>query len=169
MNSSLSQQLQNADAKKATFITQLESLSDSDKSKVFKQGEWSPTQVLHHLVHYELYIMGGRQKAIEGGDTLKPKWTGKIFLKIIQIMISRKLRFGTIKQFEPPQDVDLEASLKDWQKVREEIMQAVKDQANQDSKKIFTVHPMAGPITLAETIELFALHLDYHIRYFPKP
>ncbi len=83
-------------------------------------------------------------------------------------MIGTKARFGTMQEFEPPGEIDLEKRLKDWSAVRQSISTALESMTPAEMKATFAVHPIAGPIDAETTLKLISLHLDYHLRNFPE-
>jgi hypothetical protein len=156
------------ETKKSEIVSMAMALFDIDRNKPGPDGGWSAAQVIEHLIIYEEYVMAGRQKALEAGDTLKPALKGKLFTGMIRFFVSRKMRFGTSKEFEPRMEIDIEKRLRDWTVLRQTMSEGLATITASELGSVFTIHPMAGALTAEATLALFSLHLDYHIRYFPN-
>jgi hypothetical protein len=160
--------LDQIEIKKSEIVHRAMALSDSDRNKPVPGGGWSAAQVVEHLIIYEDYVMEGRQKALEAGDSLKPGFKGKLFTGLIRFFILMKMRFGTSNEFEPPMQIDLEKRLRDWGVLRQTISEGLASITASELDSVFTIHPIAGSLTAEATLALFSLHLDYHIRFFPN-
>jgi hypothetical protein len=143
-------------------------LSDNARIMPAPAGGWSAAQVIEHLILYEEFVMAGRQKALEAGDVLRPGIKGRVFVGVVRFFILMKVRFGTTKEFEPPAAIDLERRLKDWSGLRQAVAEGLASITAPKLGSVFTVHPIAGSLTAEATLELFSLHLDYHLRFLPN-
>ena len=156
------------ETKKTELVSRVLSYSEQERNLQPKPGEWSPAQVVDHLVFYENWMLAGSQKAIEAGESLKHGMLATIFTGLLRFMIGRNRRVGTLKQFEPTVVVNLAAKLEEWKNIRKNIRRRLDEITSTQMNQAFTVHPFAGPINAACTLELISLHLDYHLRYLAK-
>jgi hypothetical protein len=168
MQTALHTYLDQIETKKSEIVHRAMALSDSDRNNPVPGGGWSAAQVIEHLINYEEYVMAGRQKALDAGDSLKPGFKGKLFTGMIRFFMRRKMRFGTSKEFEPPLQIDLEKRLRDWSVLRQTISEGLDSITASELGSVFTIHPIAGSLTAESTLALFSLHLDYHLRFFPN-
>ena len=154
--------------KKTETIRRVLSYSEADREVKPKPGEWSPAQVVDHLIFYENWMLAGSKQAIDAGETMKHGIRASVFTSILRFLIGRNRRVGTLKQFEPPEAIDLTAKLAEWGDIRSAMRTRLDDVTAERMKLAFTVHPFAGPMDAACSLELISLHLDYHLRYLPE-
>ena len=156
------------EAKKTEFVSRVLSYSEQERNLQPKPGEWSPAQIVDHLIYYENWMLAGSQKAIEAGESLKHGMLATIFTGLLRFLIGRNRRVGTLKQFEPAVEVNLIAKLEEWREIRKSTRQRLGEMTSKQMNQAFTVHPFAGPINAASALELISLHLDYHLKYLAK-
>ena len=128
-----------------------------------KAGAWSIGQVVHHLVLSDETI--GRAQDVGQAATEEPMfrvlpraWRRALVLTAFRRNAILPLPSPAV---EPRGDVPLSRLLERWQAVREEMRGALDIQRGGDVRYS---HPVLGPLTAAQMLELGQTHTAYHTR-----
>jgi len=127
-------------------------------------GEWSPLEVIAHLITSEQFMVGYATP-----DSAKHTKTSGLSQRIVVGMLCAVLRSGvrlpTPEVMLPPKEVKtLETLSKEWEATRRELREAL---ARITPDAVFGVHPYFGPVTARQVLEMAETHLIYHTKRFP--
>ena len=79
--------LAEVEAKKSEIVRLTLLLPEADRAKSPAANQWSAAQVVDHLVMFEEYLLAGRKKAIDAGNSLMPGFKSKIVLGMIGFLV----------------------------------------------------------------------------------
>ena len=157
---------QEMEKQKGSMLTRLQALSSEEQSRPPTPAEWSPLQVMSHVIAVE--------KIFEDvlPEEAKVLVQGHLFIaiggRLMRFSTWSGLRIPTMPAFEPQEEHDFAALKQCWDKTRESL--AFKLAAvTQDTVLLpFAMHPAVGPLNAKQFLRLLDIHLAYHLRHFPR-
>jgi hypothetical protein len=156
---------QSIEQRKSIMLRYLETLTDEERRKNPTPAEWSPLQILEHLVLLEELSLGADLPA---NAKILPK--AYLFVTLggglTRVGAVSGLRIPTLPAFEPRGEHDFSVIKKRWGKARKTLsgrLASVKQ-----PKRPFIMHAVAGPMSANQFLELLDVHLAYHWRHFPR-
>ena len=130
------------------------------------QGAWSAAQIIYHLKESEKGTLAYLTKKIQTPASEVTK--GGINARIRSFMLSRALR-NYKKKFRAPSVLSEMPEQPDFKKVRSEYLEIRRDMGlllGQFDKEMlgrtYFKHPVAGRITILQTLEFLKDHLERH-------
>lgn len=153
--------------RKSDILARVDALSEEQRAAPVLPGEWSPVQLIHHLVLAE--EQGGEQiaAASEAGERHRRGRPSPFVLSAVAVM-RLGIRVPVPDTMVPLGDVPLDALTERWAAARRALrarLEALDAQTQNDS---ISLHPLAGPIDAAEVLSLHEVHLLYHQRQFAR-
>ena len=148
--------------RRGEMLTYLEAMTDERQNKNPTPTEWSPLQVMEHIVIVEEYVASPLPPA-DNKVLLK----GHLFMTFGVGLMRTGLRIPTIPQAVPSNALDFAAVRQRWSDARNCLLSKLKTVAQENQAAPIAPHPIAGPLTAKQTLELLDAHLIYHLRHFP--
>jgi len=159
----LKEQWERIDALKAALIARVAALPEVSQRKSSAADEWSPLQILSHLVQAEAVVAG---YARAGVPTNPPSLSQRAAVRLLCTALRSGIRLPTPETMEPEAEPrPLDQLTAEWSAGRERMKNAQAEMAPND---LFGTHPLFGPITVSQTLEMMETHLIYHQKRFPK-
>jgi uncharacterized damage-inducible protein DinB len=149
------------------LIKEIESLTD-DQLRAQPGGDrWSMLQTLQHLVLAE---QGMRTSEAElrtnpVRDLLRP---GKLINVVRDILIRDVPVKVPHPSLEPDGKVSLGDLLKLWEQERQRMRDLLESISADNSETVMFSHPAAGPMTVAQALDLTLVHLRHHRRQIDR-
>jgi len=149
---------------------QLKALATKEESLIFKSpgsGEWSPIQVLQHLLLSERGSLNYLKKKTSGGLQAIPPAT---FLTSLRLLLFRAFLALPIKVKAPkaiseesfPEVGSLDEVADEYHKVRQDFREFLTNLPEEAFTLEIFRHPRAGKITLMGLMVFFDLHFKRH-------
>ena len=154
---------------KEIIIGTVDRYSDDEQRKSPNGTGWSMNQVIEHLVISEAGILKFFQKYNPYETSRKTSW--KYSLKSISLNLWLNSPFkASIPDdgLAPSGETDFETLVTQWGLVRDDLEEII---INFPKDKMgFTVfkHPLAGPLTMAQTLKFMSLHIRRHTKQVLK-
>jgi DinB superfamily len=128
-------------------------------------GRWSALQVLHHVVEAEAGTLGYVRKKMQAGSALPRSGVASgIRRAAMQLALGLPLRFrAPAVAATVPAAVDPDVLCARWAEVRrgwQELLDAFPPDL--EGRLVFR-HPVAGRLSLADTLAVLQAHLDHHV------
>jgi hypothetical protein len=138
-------------------------LSDSQLIWKSSADEWSVRQIVEHLVLSEETVGRAREAALVGNEAPMFRVLPR---SLRRALILGALRRGTVlplpsPDIEPKGETPLPALMTRWQAARTELRQVLSTTQGNE-KRYF--HPVLGPLTVIQMLELCETHTAYHTR-----
>ena len=121
-------------------------------------GRWSALQVLHHVVESEAGTLGYVRKKMQAGAGLpRSGVASRLRRATLQLALALPLRFrAPAVAASVPDAIDPDALRARWAEVRRAWRELL------DGRLVFR-HPVAGRLSLADTLAVLQAHLDHHV------
>lgn len=157
------------EAQKAALIGRVCTLDGAAQSTAPKVGEWSPLQVIAHLVLAEELMAGEIEKAAgPEGKTARPKPLTALMVPLLCGAMRAALPMPPPPTMEPPPSPDpLEASEARWSELRAALRTRLETVADPGARN-FSLHPILGLISARQALDITEAHLTYHTKRFPR-
>lgn len=128
-------------------------------------GRWSALQVLHHVVEAEAGTLAYVRKKMQAGPALpRGAVSSRLRRAILGIALALPLRFrAPAVAAVVPDTVDPAALRARWEEVRREWRDLVLSFPRDLEARLVFRHPVAGRLTLADTLAVLQAHLLHHV------
>ena len=149
----------------AKMIAHLETLNHA-KLHHKPQGKWSPAQIFQHLHDSEIGTLGYLEKKINEEKDKIP--LGGLGAKIRSFMLSRALRKQKKKYKAPKvlgelsESPDFHSLKTDYLEARRKLRNLLSKLEKKDLKKAYFKHPVAGRLTIVQTLGFLEDHFERH-------
>jgi hypothetical protein len=150
VGSGLRARLDRLEAARARVLSLLEGRELAALDRPPGPGRWSALQVLHHVVEAEAGTLAYVRKKMQAGPAL-PRGA-----------VSSRLRAPAVAA-AVPDTVDPAALRARWEEVRREWRALVEAFPRALAGRLVFRHPVAGRLTLADTLAVLQAHLDHHV------
>jgi len=150
--------------RKSVILSRVEAMTDAERAAPLGPGEWSPVQLVHHLVLAE--EQGDREIAAATAGDLRRRGRPSPFLLIGQVVMRLGIRVPVPETMVPQGDVPLDALKERWESSRRTLKERL--EAIDPERDALSLHPIAGPLDAAEYLRFHDVHLLYHQRQFAR-
>ncbi len=159
------QRFQQLEDKRRQLTDELLSLDEAVLTLPEKEGAWSVLQCLHHLYITEWGTDKYIRKKTQKPETIPPvDLMTKVKLQVVKVTFASPIKFkAPMRLPQAPTDITLPQLTTDWDEVRgnlHELMETLPDDLQQ--KGLFR-HPLAGRISMSQTLNFFDFHFDRHL------
>lgn len=150
--------------KKVEALRLVRALPEERQVAVPRPKDWSPRGVLHHLVISEEEIAG--EEALEKAALLPAQRNrrAELFLPMAGMVMRLGLRVPTLPSLEPDQTFPLSDVERRWQGVRHLLHERLSAHGEKAAHRPFALHPMVGPVSALQYLEITDAHLLYHLK-----
>ena len=164
MNPKFESKFKSLETKREAIFARLKSATSADLMRSPGPQRWSAVQALQHLVIAERGTNMYLQKKVLGKDQVKQSG----LVNTLRMVVG-KLAFSIPMKFkapnvvaDPPANITLEETEKQWAEVRQNFYSIVKALEEQDLTKELFKHPIMGRLDIFQTIDFFEIHMDRH-------
>jgi hypothetical protein len=162
MDAYLESQWLQAESLKADLLARVAAMSEAERAAPPKPGEWSPLQILSHLLVAERFVAGYASE--------KPDPAKKLANPFVVGLLCRVMRAG-IPLPAPdvmtpdPTPMPLESLAEEWGQERAKLQVLLSERPPTEP---FGLHPIFGVVTTRQVAEMLAAHMQYHVKRFPR-
>jgi hypothetical protein len=142
------------ETQKAEVLRRVEALSADDRVKRAKTDDWSPLQVVYHLMRAEELLPASAEPI---AMPFNPK------LQIGCIILKAAIPIPSKAKEEPRNDVDLAEITTRWGVAREKLAQSLATPAGTRVAD----HPVFGGIDIDGYLKMLEAHTTYHLKRWP--
>ena len=153
---------QNTEQRKTEMLAYLESLTDQERMKQPTPSDWSPLQVMEHIVIVEEWVSGPTPK------NRKVLLKGYLFMALGVSTMRKGTRVPTLPQAVPSGALNYTEIKQRWEDARAFISSKLASVTQETQDEPIALHPVAGPLTAKQILELLDAHLIYHWKHFPR-
>lgn len=165
MQKQLESRLNEMDQSLAKMVAHLETL-DSAKLHRKPEGKWSPAQIFQHLHDSEIGTLGYLENKINDDKGDVP--AGGLGAKLRSYLLSRALR-NQKKKYKAPkvlgelsESPDFNSLKTDYLEARRKLRNLLSKLEKKDLKKAYFKHPVAGRLTIVQTLGFLEDHFERH-------
>lgn len=134
-------------------------LSPEHLTRAPSPGEWSPLQIVHHLV------LSDETVGLPAKTALSDKPLGAFLFRLGLMALNRNVRLPIPDPaLEPTSEVPLETLLERWDAAHRELEAFLEDVTEERTRSKPFAHPIIGPLTSKQLLELGKAHTAYHRR-----
>lgn len=164
MNPKFESRFKAIEAKREAIFSRLQSAPDKDLMKSPGPNRWSAVQALQHLVVAERGTNMYLKKKVLGKDSVKQSGLVNTLRMVVgKLAFSIPIKFKAPKVVaDPPSNLNLEETKKQWEEVRQEFYFIVKALEERDLTKELFKHPIMGRLDIFQTVDFFEIHMDRH-------
>lgn len=163
MATSLSTQYERIEASKAEILARLDGLDDEQLNRRPAENEWSAIQVICHLVRAESLSLRYIRKKMQGDDPGDGGLGAKLRSGALSLILKLPLRYkAPSRSAELPERADLEATRCEWEEGRAGWKELVDSLSPEQARKTIFRHPVAGRLTLSQTLRFMDNHIKRH-------
>jgi hypothetical protein len=142
------------EAQKSEVLRRVGALSAEDRLKIAKADDWSPLQVVYHLMRAEELLPAS---AAPIAMPFNPK------LQIGCLILKAAIPVPSKAKEEPRNDVSLEEMTMRWNIAREKLAQSLATPVNIRVAD----HPVFGGIDIDGYLQMLEAHITYHLKRWP--
>lgn len=151
--------------RKAEFLTYLERLTDAERRRCPTVADWSPLQVMEHVVVVEEWMAAPYEALSHANSKVLIK--GRLFITLGGGLMRSGFRMPTVPQAEPQTDLDFTTIKQRWEIARILLSRKLATVTQETQPVPIALHPIAGPLNAKQVLELLDVHLAYHWRHRP--
>lgn len=155
--------VESLDEARKNVLAQLEDLTGDQRVTSPGSSQWSPIGILEHLIRAERSIfanMPAPDQCIHTPPTLMNRFNR---LGIICILKYRVPIPVPAEEMNPQGTTTLDALAEKWGDHMAWLRQFVNGTPPDSINRACFNHPVAGPLTLAQALEMALLHVGYHL------
>lgn len=124
---------------------------------------WSPLQIVQHLILAEEAMIGEMQAAVvQGAYNRKPSRSPAY--RLLLWVLRKGVRVPAAPTMIPELRLPLEILVERWSRVRKQVQEHLEGVGIDRPDAPISVHPMMGPLSAAQVMEITEAHLQYHLR-----
>ena len=153
---------QSMETRKTEMLAYIDALPSEKRNAKPRPSEWSPLQVMEHLVLVEEWMAA---PCPPGGKVLT---RGKIFVLFGGNMMRSRFRIPTVPMAEPQVVLDDALIRQRWDRARASLSAKLAEVTAENRSSPIALHPLVGPLDALQTLTLLDVHLAYHLRHLPK-
>jgi hypothetical protein len=145
-----------------TLLGELDALREEDRARRPEAEVWSVNEVVEHMVRAERYVLRALFDDSVRKDrprTLRNRILHRVVIWILKGPISVKV---PVRDMDPTGDRSLEDLVPDWRETHRRLREWLAARSDEDLEAACFMHPIAGPLTAANAIEMLGTHLDRH-------
>lgn len=162
MNAHLEKHWTLAESMKTDLLARVAAMPEAARATPPKPGEWSPLQIISHLVVAERFVAGYASE--------KPDPTKRLANPFVVSLLCSVLRAGwTLPAPDvmtpDPTPQPLEPLSEEWGRDRAKLQTLLSERPPDEP---FGLHPIFGVVTARQVVEMLAAHMQYHVKRFPK-
>lgn len=164
MNKTLQVHFDQIQTRTSELIERISMLDENILKLQPRKGEWSILQVLQHLIDAEEGTLNYCKKKVKAGNSIKNTTViSRVKMVFFNQFLRLKIRYKMPKYLSHP-SVDLEfiEVCERWQKVRDSIRKFLEEYPDALSSKAIFKHPVAGRISMSQTLIFFDAHIAHH-------
>ncbi|MBC7804912.1 MAG: DinB family protein [Akkermansiaceae bacterium] len=151
-----------AESLKADLLARVTSMPEDVRRTPPKSGEWSPLQVLSHLLVAERFVTGFASAKSDS----KERRANPVVIGLLCRVLRAGIPLPAPEVMAPGlTPVSLETLAADWNQEREKLRNTL---AQHSPDEPFGLHPIFGVVTTRQTAGMLAAHMVYHVKRFPK-
>lgn len=137
--------------------------TESDQQFNFAEGEWNMLQVVEHILTAETGILAFFKKYDPATTTRKPGFTSWMKSKVLNIWMKSPIKAKIPDQrLSPKGDKPLEDMIVQWETVRDGLSVILDNFPDEKMNYSVFKHPIAGPLTMPQTLKFMILHIERH-------
>jgi hypothetical protein len=157
--------LDRLEAARASVLSLLEGREHAELDRPPGPGRWSALQVLHHVVEAEAGTLAYVRKKMQAGPALpRGAVSSRLRRAILEVALALPLRFrAPAVAATVPDTVDPAALRSRWEQVRRDWRDLVETFPRELEARLVFRHPVAGRLTLADTLAVLQAHLGHHV------
>lgn len=164
------QALQQMEAEKERFLTELKSWTVEERS-YHPEGGWNALQIMEHIITSEVgtlgYLKKKTQAAIEDIPLLDEETTANGVKLVEALKSTRQWQAPNVLQ-GPTGTHSYDAMATHWETVREDFFTFMDGlPGGLNHRQVFN-HPIAGRIGLVHTIAFLASHITHHMHQLER-
>ncbi len=164
--------LNQIDARLEALFQKLGAYDNDLLNKKPAEGEWSPMDVLHHLMRSERLSHGYIRKKLSYNPNLKKAGLGanwRAFLLSAYLKLPLKWKAPAVVSEEHfPEYSTLQEVSEQWRQQRHQLKQHLEELPGHLFDKELYKHPFAGKITIAGMIDFFGGHMERHSKQIDR-
>jgi hypothetical protein len=157
------------EAKRAEVLGRVRALGEAERAAAPKPGEWSPLQLVSHLVLAE-DLVAGQVAAAEaaGGKPPQKKPLGRFLVRLLCGTMRAAIPVPAPPGMEPPPAPEpLDVLESRWEESRRALGGRLAALTAADLARPFALHPIVGPLDARQVLDMADAHLTYHLKRFP--
>lgn len=151
--------------KKVELLRYTDTLSAARLAQRPGKGEWSPLEVIEHLLIVEEMI--AQADRVSPG-TVRVSVKSRIFMALAVGPMRPAFRMPTMPVLQPKVTGDYASLKARWSQARSRIAEIVRQAEGRPRDEAQILHPMAGAMSAEQAIDFLNVHLRYHAKHFPK-
>ena len=149
----------------------LEYLHTVPKEKLeFKKSknEWCVNDVIQHIVLGEKEVVGN-YLSIKILKSYKKTFKNKILYYVVMLILRLKIPINIpTETLQPIQHLNFIELQQQWHESREQFRKHIENMHSSDLNKAFFIHPVCGPITTQQALNLSQYHYKIHLSQINK-
>lgn len=167
----LAQQLTLLEERKTDLLARIDALTEAERAAPILPGEWSPVQLVQHLVlveeneDKEIEVAEARQAA---GDPVPRRRGPSPFLMAGIAIMQAGIRVPVPETMVPREEGSLDALRERWAASRRALRARLEARDTETEREPLLLHPLAGALTPAEYLRFQDVHLMYHQRQYAR-
>jgi hypothetical protein len=157
------------EARKNDVLARVGALAEAERTRRPSPGDWSPQEIVEHLVLYEELLAGWIAAA---GSAPEPKkrrgGLPALFVPVITRIMRWGVRIPTLPELLPRGEASLEELERRWAGVRAALTDRLGAIPPGAAGAPIALHPIAGPLDAVAVLRLADAHLVYHQRQIER-
>jgi DinB superfamily len=126
-----------------------------------KPKEWSPVEVLGHMALVEETLLANLDTPLSAGT--RP--TRSLMVPMMCFIMRNHIRVPAPDTMQPPAGLSCDEAITRWAVAREKFLTQMRTVSDADMSTVaFLKHPMAGPLSLKQVLDIQISHQIYHLK-----
>jgi len=165
---SLAQRLQSIETKRARLLDRADAMDPSRLTAHPRPGKWSILEIIEHLVLAESDVFQDPAK-LEAMTPRRRKLKHRIRYPIVMLVLRYDIPVQVPSQAMRPNGTRSLADLRaQWEASHAGLRAWVTGSDPARLEQPLFYHPIAGPLTTAQSLAMLEVHLDRHIRQIER-
>lgn len=146
------------------LLTVLRGMTDEQRRHRAQPNDWSALEVAHHVFLAERGTVDSLEK-LRGRPSRRRSWKNKLGNLAVGVVFRLGIPVqNPSKVVTPDPAVSFEELEREWREVRERMLDLLQSMDEGAEKHAGMNHPIAGPMTVKETMAFLAAHLERHLK-----
>jgi hypothetical protein len=158
----LLRQLDRIEERRDTLVRDLERLTEDERARRSDASVWSANEVVEHMVQAERYVLRAlfdQSAPKDRSRSLRNRILHRVVIWILKGPIPVKV---PARGMDPSGERSLDELVPEWLETHRRLREWLETRSADELREACFMHPVAGPLTAANAIEMLGTHLDRH-------
>ncbi len=168
MNSVIEKKIADLENQRQMIFQQLDAIPPAHLTHKAGPDRWSVVEVIQHLVIVEQLIMKQAESTPTPAGTEPQPYSRERLEMVLEILETDVAVDVPAASMAPDGRISLATLLDQWAETRRQLQRFLRQVPVDRYEELLFSHPVAGPLSVVDMLDLANVHLGYHMRQIQR-